>query len=65
MVFRTILMYISGEWLWKAGEWDVKAECIIPIEVVHSWPIEEQERFMALAYQVLIKSPNQSYRSID
>jgi hypothetical protein len=45
---------IKGEWLWKAGPWDKKQECIVTIDEVKKWPADKQERFMALAYQVRV-----------
>jgi len=42
----------KGEWLWKAGEWDTNAETLVPVEEVHKWSQEKQDRFLALAYMV-------------
>lgn len=54
------LMFV-GEWLWKAGEWDFKSECVVPIETVQQWPEDVRENFLALAYQVTVSSKHSIY----
>src|SRR5687768_13388325 len=42
----------KGEKVWWAGEWDKKPEMLVHVDTMKKWSKEEQERFLALAYQV-------------
>eukprot|EP01114_Cavostelium_apophysatum_P010980 TRINITY_DN2513_c0_g1_i2.p1 TRINITY_DN2513_c0_g1~~TRINITY_DN2513_c0_g1_i2.p1 ORF type:complete len:182 (+),score=15.32 TRINITY_DN2513_c0_g1_i2:113-658(+) len=42
----------KGESIWTMGEWDKKPALNVAIETVKTWPKDQQDKFLALAYQI-------------